>query len=606
MSDGRSVSAGIWRMAPGIQRTAPPVAVRAYYCFCVQLSCRCVVKSKAIKASDNLRLVQSRKKRIDFQDAIDTEFERCATSIASIAATYSKKPDFVRTILCSLSQFKNTRAPTLRNAVVHQRALDYQAKGISKKLQVIREELQQDIDDGAFSLDTIEEEEVTRLLEHRKLKRKGAHATTKAVQIDAKQTTGWIGDMVSCVCGVAFFSRGNADDPLLPNIVDSNDAMDFLTEGSQISPLDFLRKFERWVCTREGGNRERNSINNVRKDVSTYIQDGLRKITNNPNVSMEYVNYDVAIREAKGIELAGVPSDVKVDKHADWNMTKSQHEALVAELNAKCEALGASALKKRKPRADKDQPRGQYKKRAAAKNKKSAPVEEANDDEEDESDGAAEKEAEGVQPTPRTDSTVLAPGAGASTNLSVTRAIPSDFTASSTFAPFTGSSTFIPSLSFDLAYPDKVPDYNPALNNLSFDPTFPTLNMGLDPALDPVLHLEFDPALLQLLQDRMAVYNPDSDAGTSRRRRAVEPRNIIQYHRQHEHECRSLKRKRGPKLDNSGMAQPAKKARKQRGENALAAQGMGDAPAKKPRKVRSDKDKVRGPRKSKAVAVPSA
>jgi hypothetical protein len=44
------------------------------------------------------------------------------------------------------------------------------------------------------------------------------------------------------------------------------------------------------------------------------------KITNNPNASMEYVNYDVAIREAKGIELAGVPSDVKVDKHADWNV----------------------------------------------------------------------------------------------------------------------------------------------------------------------------------------------------------------------------------------------------------------------------------------------
>jgi hypothetical protein len=70
--------------------------------------------------------------------------------------------------------------------------------GISKKLQVIREELQQDIDDSAFSLDTIKEEEVTRLLEHRRLKRKGARATTKAVQIDAKHTTGWIGDMVSC------------------------------------------------------------------------------------------------------------------------------------------------------------------------------------------------------------------------------------------------------------------------------------------------------------------------------------------------------------------------------------------------------------------------
>jgi hypothetical protein len=36
-------------------------------------------------------------------------------------------------------------------------------------------------------------------------------------------------------------------------------------------------------------------------------------------------------------------------------------------------------------------------------------------------------------------------------------------------------------------------------------------------------------------------------------------------------------------LDNS-VAQPAKKARKQRGENAQAAQGAGEAPTKKPRK----------------------
>ncbi|KAJ7818943.1 hypothetical protein B0H13DRAFT_2378624 [Mycena leptocephala] len=654
--------------------------------FHVQLSRRRVVKSKAIKASDNLRLAQSRKKRVDFQDAIDAEFERRAASITSIAATYSKKPDFVRTILCSLSQFKNMRAPTLRNAVVHQRALDYQAQGISKKLHEIRAELQQDIDDGAFSLDTIEDEEATRLLEqlleHRKLKRKGARATTKAAQTDAKQTTARIGDAMSDlqlrtgVCGVAFFSRGNADDPSLPNIVDSDDAMDFLTEVLQISPLDFLRKFEQWVVTREGGNRERNGVNDVRKDVSTYIQDGLRKITNNPNALMEYMNYDVTIREAKGVELAGVPTDVKVDKRGDWNvetgrrvhemlrtgaihwvkMTKSQHEALIAELNAKCEALGAGALKKRKPRSDKDQPRGQYKKRATAKSKNSAPAEEPEADDSDEDcEGSVEKETEGVQATPRADSAVLAPGAGAGPILSVAGAIPANFAASSpigpfstalapgsgpgpipsvagatptnfaassTIGPFTGSSIFAPSYSFDLADPDKVPDYNPALNNLSFDLNFPVLGN-----LDPALHLEFDPALLQLLQDGMATYNPDHDTGTLHAPYgpfpppihsntplsitapdAVRPLNPTTTSNttgitNTSASAESSKRKRGPEADNDGVAQPAKKGRKKQRENAPAAQSAGEMPAKKPRKPRSDKDKPRGPRKSKTVAA---
>ena len=55
------------------------------------------------------------------------------------------------------------------------------------------------------------------------------------------------------VRGIAFFSRGNTDDPALPHCIDSDDAMNFLVEVLGISPLDFLRKFELWSCTRDDG-----------------------------------------------------------------------------------------------------------------------------------------------------------------------------------------------------------------------------------------------------------------------------------------------------------------------------------------------------------------
>ena len=69
------------------------------------------------------------------------------------------------------------------------------------KLEEIRQELQEDIDDGTINLDTIEEKErkrlIKQLLEHRALKRRGVRATAKAAQLDARLTSSRIGDAVS-------------------------------------------------------------------------------------------------------------------------------------------------------------------------------------------------------------------------------------------------------------------------------------------------------------------------------------------------------------------------------------------------------------------------
>ncbi|KAJ7233285.1 hypothetical protein B0H12DRAFT_1239404 [Mycena haematopus] len=384
--------------------------------FRVQLARRRIGKSNAIKASDNLRLGQR------------------VMSIATISAAYNKKPNMVRGILNSISQYQSTRAPSLRNAVVHQRAVNYQAEGETKTLKEIRDELQDDIDNGRFSLDTMDDEESARLiedvLEHRKLKRKGARATAKAAQLDAKPN--WRRDLHlrTGVCGIAFFSRGNVDDPSLPYIMDTDGAMEFLTVGLQITSLELVRNV---ILTHLAGNLEKNGVGDVRKDVSRCLQDGFRKITNNPNASMEYVHYDVAVREAKGVELAGFPTDVQIEKRAEWNvemgrrirsmlcsgaihwvkMTKTQHDELIAEQNSKRAALGAGALRKRKERSDKGQKRGKHAKAAATGDP-------------DDSDDGGENEKEVVRPTPRGARASLAPGVGSAVdNGSVTALAPS-------------------------------------------------------------------------------------------------------------------------------------------------------------------------------------
>jgi hypothetical protein len=90
----------------------------------VQLSRRRTGKSKAAKASDSLRLAASRGCKALFNEAIDQEFTDRKAAIVRIAKEFGKKETYVLSLLSSISQFKTKRAPSLRNAVLHQRWLD--------------------------------------------------------------------------------------------------------------------------------------------------------------------------------------------------------------------------------------------------------------------------------------------------------------------------------------------------------------------------------------------------------------------------------------------------------------------------------------------------
>ncbi|KAF8137740.1 hypothetical protein K438DRAFT_1996768 [Mycena galopus ATCC 62051] len=335
-----------------------------------------ISRKRRVGFSDSARVVHALKKaqakarRIDFEDAIDCAFAERNKSIADIAKRYKKKESYVRRILCNTSQYKRRRRPTLRNAVIHQWWRDLQEEGMFSSL-------------CAFSsIDNKERDRlINQLLEHRKLKRVGLRATTKAAQLDGRRTSGRVGDALmdlferTEIRGLAMFARGCADDPNAPHAVCSDDALDFFGESLKMPYEDVLRKFEQWCCNRDIGPQEKNGINDVHKEVGQLVGDGLRKVTNNSSITMEWANYDVAIREGKGVEIAGFPADIVMSRPALWNvetarrirdgfrsgamhwvvMTEEQRAELVASHNAQREALGAGSLKKRATRKDKGQ-----------------------------------------------------------------------------------------------------------------------------------------------------------------------------------------------------------------------------------------------------------
>ncbi|KAJ6589802.1 hypothetical protein B0H10DRAFT_1961237 [Mycena sp. CBHHK59/15] len=264
----------------------------------------------------------------------------------------------------------------------------------SKALRELQLDLQDDVDDGAAEVlaENMDEAEkkrlINQLIEHREMKRRGL--------IDLFERTG--------IRGIALFTRGNADDPTLPHCVDSDDVMEFFGQNLGIPAVDVLRRFESWSCTLDQGTKNKNDVNSIRKQVSKLVQDGLRKlfsaivhawlpdsvvgkIKNNNNLLMEYVNYDIVIREGKGVELAGWPADVPMTRPATMNvetarrirdqlrtgeihwvaMTKTQHNELIAEHNAQREAMGAGALRKRALHSDIGTKRGPQKGKKGAK-----------------------------------------------------------------------------------------------------------------------------------------------------------------------------------------------------------------------------------------------
>ncbi|KAJ7036309.1 hypothetical protein C8F04DRAFT_1258162 [Mycena alexandri] len=584
----------------------------------VQLSHPRAGKSKATRASDDLRLASLRKSRSLLNAAIDAEFLRREGALADIVKSSGKKAAYIRSLLGSASQFKATRAPTLRNAVVHQRCID-QPEGSNKTLQEIREDLAEDERLGLFDLTRIDKTERDRLMkqlvEHRKLKRKGIRATTKAQQLDNTKTGICLGNAIGDLFertgarGIVMLSRGKADDPTVPHIVDSDGASGFFMSAFGVSKVEVIRKFEQYNCSRDDGTDEKNGVREMRKDIGSTLLEGFSAVTSKTQTKMEYLNYDVAIREAKGVELAGWPVDIKMADHANWSaetlrriraalhsgtihwvrMTKSQHDELISTHNAQREVLGAGSLKRRKQRSDKGEVRGpQKRKRKVAGKKTRGSRRREEEEEEDDSDDEEEDDSDKDDDDAAIERPTHATGVAAINTV----------TAPPTFTPGVGLTSTLAAVT-------------PALTAQPFDgsahPQFQILPEHLPSLPDDLRTLGFDfddPELLEMLADPDAwkssegftlPTDPESRAFAASFSLDNDPTSALIS--SNANAGGSSKPNTVSQENDKSTPPPKKRSKMASGEeNVPPAEGEGE-PVKKQRKKRSDAGKPKGPRK---------
>ncbi|KAJ7787121.1 hypothetical protein B0H14DRAFT_3581293 [Mycena olivaceomarginata] len=245
-------------------------------------------ESGASKATKALEAAITKNKKIEYELAIDEIFVERNKKIAELAARFNKDVSEVRATVCCVTQFKAQRKPTLRNGVAHQRSLDLQEQGITKPMPELYAELEAELSNGTFTYKSID-----KVLEARAHARRGPRATMKAAQIDGRFTAKRIGDELldlferTGIRGFAFFARRHADDPSRSHCVDSDDALDFFTQGLDMTAPHFMRKFEQWSCNLDEGRfallkgtRLKNGSTAVRKDVSRMMTERLRKAFN--------------------------------------------------------------------------------------------------------------------------------------------------------------------------------------------------------------------------------------------------------------------------------------------------------------------------------------
>ncbi|KAF9232690.1 hypothetical protein BU15DRAFT_80959 [Melanogaster broomeanus] len=150
-----------------------------------------------------------------------------------------------------------------------------------------------------------EEEYIMNLAEHRDVKVHGVCANNTAASRDVLVTLENLRDRTG-IYATLFVTRGHINDSIQSTWSSTDNSADFWDDVIQKPIADIARQYEQWACT-----QNQNSLSNMRKQVTRYISDGLRKITGKRDIAMNYLNYDVGIVQAYDVQLVNWPEKVK-------------------------------------------------------------------------------------------------------------------------------------------------------------------------------------------------------------------------------------------------------------------------------------------------------
>ncbi|SJL09499.1 uncharacterized protein ARMOST_12877 [Armillaria ostoyae] len=346
-------------------------------------------RGNASKETRKLQAIQAQKRQRELISATDNAKREIDAILQRVADQYDKKIDVIKQMAFDQTRHRYRRDVSLHDAKISWKMKQEKDKLLPgqtpKMLAEIQALVREDVEMANWSKDT-QEKMMQRVHEIHAIKAQGARVSNHAAAMDYQKTIDWIEEELTNLAprtgamSIALFTRAHVDDVYVPDIFASSGAERFIWDVLHMDPLDLVRKFEQWACSRASTLEERNTMSNLHKEITSKILSGLRFITKKPGTSMSYSRYQTDIIEKYSVELIGWPArlapmkspsefrvlaDLKLLRNAlvegscRWvHLSRPEVLQRVDEHQKRTESGNEATGQKRKTRSDKGKKRG--------------------------------------------------------------------------------------------------------------------------------------------------------------------------------------------------------------------------------------------------------
>ncbi|KAJ3739111.1 hypothetical protein DFH05DRAFT_1464208 [Lentinula detonsa] len=270
------------------------------------------------------RQLKARTKDTAFPEAVKALADHTDGEIRRIAAEFKKSLLTVKKVMGVHRRFRERRSASLYNAVMHKKAQELRLEGrrlgasLGERHKAIAddEEIQEILNDpdGDDAQDVLRE-----LKEYQLAKFQGSRASAKANDNDIVKTWGAIthnAQNLSKRTSAATFGFVCSSKPgqnVSRQFFGNGPIEGFLTSKFGMTGSEFVEAAEAYfILTSSGRTATGTSIKKMQKEITRVLLEGLRDITGNPNLSMEWEHYEALIVKPWGIKLEGWPEGVKM------------------------------------------------------------------------------------------------------------------------------------------------------------------------------------------------------------------------------------------------------------------------------------------------------
>ncbi|KAJ3741591.1 hypothetical protein DFH05DRAFT_1462615 [Lentinula detonsa] len=241
-----------------------------------------------------------------FKKDIMTFLDHCDKEIKRIAAEHSKPLLTVKKLVGVHRRFREQRAPSLYNALMHQKSEELNAQGVKlKTLHKKHQVMAEDINIQAILADPgcdEAESAIHELCAYQNAKISGARASAKANDNDIAKTWSELTHKAqnlskrTSAATFGFICGSKAGQHITCQFFGNGPIEAFLLSKFGLTGAEFIEAVEAYFIFLSSGRTSTNmGVKAMRKETVKLILEGLKNITRNDKICMEYEHYEVLI-----------------------------------------------------------------------------------------------------------------------------------------------------------------------------------------------------------------------------------------------------------------------------------------------------------------------